>query len=382
MNSKPTKIIHLSFFNSKKPKTHPTVENGYYYIASWAGQIARRLKNRFPDMDIEVWRAEPEFDEVSFRKVFDVNAYIFPYKKPIVKRTFTYLMWKRLINLRKDHNIILNYHSLFDSFTFFSLIFLKNIDLVFFHHGGLPPGKRFSLKYSLKRILIQHYYPKAGFVTYLNDITKKYLESFMPNNKIGFLPVGADFDEMKPLQKSKARDLLKLDQNKVYAIYVGKLYRLKGVDHILNAYEKLKNKYNFSVLFVGPKFEGEPDIYNKVMKSGCKYFGAVPWTEMKYYYSAADFFIHPVFDPKVGFDVSLLEAMAANLPVVSARLNSIERDIDNLGYQVNTINEFYEKTELMIINYKDFTNVRDVAIQYFDSNDAIPSKINSIYNHL
>jgi len=64
--SKPLKIIHLtSFAKGEKPPHHAPRDSDYYFVSSWAGLIARRLKKFKPNLDIETWRAEKEFDNKS-----------------------------------------------------------------------------------------------------------------------------------------------------------------------------------------------------------------------------------------------------------------------------------------------------------------------------
>ena len=65
------KIIYYSGFINKKEKSenHPKRDEDQFYFVSCAGPIAKRIKNRAPDLDIEVWSADREFDKLSCRNI-------------------------------------------------------------------------------------------------------------------------------------------------------------------------------------------------------------------------------------------------------------------------------------------------------------------------
>ena len=380
-----TKIIHLKAFSLNKNNSFPEKQDNQFYLASWAGLIAKKIKNRHPKLDIEVWRAEPEFNHKTSRVINGINASIFPYKKPvIIKNVLTLKMLIQLRKLSKQFNVIIHYHSLFGLFEVIIPHLIPRAKLILSHHGGLPPSeKTFGLKNNILNFLLKRSYNKISFISYLNQQAKEYLEScyYNPLQKT-FLPVGADYDLMQPIEKRQARNLLDLDNSKVYAIYIGKLYSLKGVDIILDIYEKLSEKYNFSVLFIGDINSEEINIYNRIINSDCKYFGTQPHDKINLYLSAADFYIHPVFNPVVGFDVSLIEAMAVGIPVVSTRLKITQIEYNKIGYQADSIKEFEEKTEQMILNFYNFSGIREFTKKYFDANSAIPDKYANWYNSI
>jgi len=378
---KPLKIIHLSSFASYKPPSHPAQDSDYFFVASWAGLLARRLKQFKPELDIEIWHAENEFTKKTEREVFSIKGVIWPYKKPLIRKLLTIDMVRRLNELKKNYFVILHYHDLYNvRFVILFKLFCPGIKIVLSHHGGVPPEEN-TLKYQL----IKTFYNKhrISYITYLSLGTKQFLERIKLHSPLKFLPVGADFNQFKPENKAELRKELGLDPDVIYGIYVGKFYRLKSVDLILKALNELKSKYNFSVIFVGGSNTSENDLYNEVINSGCPYFGVTPWPEMVKYYNAADFYIHPAFHPTFGgIDVSWMEALACNRPVLSSKLLYLDFDYSELGILINNEDEIVEKTELMINTYKIFTKCREVSLNQLDGNTAIMKKLIKIYDEI
>jgi hypothetical protein len=103
MRNKSIKGISISTFNPDKPAYHPSPDQDQYYVQSWSGLWARRTKERYPDLDIEVWRPEPDFNKVSSRKSFGiVDSTIFPAKNFVISRTVTLEMLRRLLKYTKN----------------------------------------------------------------------------------------------------------------------------------------------------------------------------------------------------------------------------------------------------------------------------------------
>jgi glycosyltransferase involved in cell wall biosynthesis len=255
----------------------------------------------------------------------------------------------------------------------------RNVKIVLSHHGGVPPAKG-----SLKNLLCRITYRKASAITYLSSAARDYLREIkIPEKKLCFLPVGADFKVFTPSDKKATREKLGLDPRTIYGIYVGSFYRLKSVEIILNIFNKLKSKYNFKVIFVGGEDNEGNDQYQEVRDSGCPHFGRQKWTDMPYFYNAADFYIHPAFNPQFGgLDVTWIEALACNIPVLSPQLKYLDFDYSELGVIINNQEDALGKTEFMIKNHLKFAKCREIAIEQLDANNAIMQKLLAIYNSI
>lgn len=195
--------------------------------------------------------------------------------------------------------------------------------------------------------------------------------------------MGADFGLHKPGDKIKARKKLGLEGDKVYGIYAGSFYKLKSVDLILNAYFKLNDKFNFSVIFVGGENNPENDLYQEVVESGCPYFGLQKDFNMTDFYNAAEFYIHPAFNPEFGgIDVTWMEALACNIPVISPKLSYLDFDYSELGLCPVNYEDFLKKLEIMIKSFHNYTRCREISQKYLDGNIAIMEKLWGIYEEI
>jgi glycosyltransferase involved in cell wall biosynthesis len=352
-----------------------------YFVDTWSGLIARRLKQFKPDLDIEVWRVENEFDKKEVKETLNIKGIIWPNKKPIIRNLLTLAMVREINELNKEYSIILHYHDLFNLRFVIAMKFLcPGIKLVLSHHGGIPPKRG-----TLKDRLINFFYNKRtiSYITYLSLGTNEYLESIKLHPPLLFLPVGADFEQFKPINQTEIRKKLGLEPDMIYGIYVGKFYSLKNVDLILETVNELKSKFNFSVIFVGGTDTPDNDLFNEVIISGCPWYGTTSWPEMVKYYNASDFYIHPAFHPAFGgLDVSWIEALACNKPVLSPQLAYLDFDYSELGIIIKNKNELIEKTEWMIKNYKSFTKGREVSQRHLDGNSAIMEKLVKIYKEI
>lgn len=378
---KPLKIIHLSGFSKDKPPHHAAKGDDYYFVASWAGLIARRLKKFKPELVIEIWRAEDGFDKKVEKEVFNIKGVIWPYKNILVGNLLTVAMVSELNDLKKKYFVILHYHDLFNlRFIIIFKLLCPGIKIVLSHHGGIPPKNN-----SIKDILMKFLYKKnrISYITFLSPKVKTYFQSIKNHPPLQFLPVGAEFDTRKPENKLVIRKNIGLDPEKIFALYVGKFYKLKSVDLILETYYALKDKYNFSIIFVGGSNDAENDLFKEVIESGCPYFGVQYGWDMPKFFNAANFYIHPAFNPNFGgLDVSWIEALACNKPVLSPQLAYLDFDYSELGVLLKDKDELINKTEWMINNYKNFTRCREVAQKHLDGNTAIMEKLARIYEEI
>lgn len=372
---KTLKIIFITHSSKNGCLQYCDTDSDEVFVASWAGLFARRLKKYNPKFDIESWIMEPFAEKKISKNVYGLKGVIWPFRYVLIKNVLSLAMYIKLLKLSFKYRIILHYHNIFDRFVLIRFFLPPSVKIVLSHHGGIPPKKN-----SIKDLLVKFFYKCISAITYINPNVKNYLiERKISESKLFFLPVGVDFNYFTQGDKLLARKKLDLKQNFIYAIYVGKFYRLKSVDLILQIYEQLKNKYNFQIIFVGG--DAKDELFEEVKNSGCPYFFYQKYINMPVFYHAADFYIHPTFNPQFGgLDISWMEALACNIPVLSSRLSFLDFDYSELGICLNNQSEVIEKTEWMINNFHKFTRCREIAQKYLDGNNAIMEKLIKIYN--
>jgi len=169
-----------------------------------------------------------------------------------------------------------------------------------------------------------------------DDLMKFYSAS---EDNISIVPCGFCPAEMYPVRKAEARKLLRLKENEYILLQLGRLVPRKGIENVINALAKLRDKVQVSLrlLVVGGESD-EPDplstpeigrlqkIANHRGVSDIVLFTGRKSRELlKYYYSAADVFITtPWYEP---FGITPLEAMACGVPVVGSDVGGIKYSI-------------------------------------------------------
>jgi glycosyltransferase involved in cell wall biosynthesis len=164
-------------------------------------------------------------------------------------------------------------------------LLLRKTRFILSHHGRIIPGDN-TLKSTIKRRVLYSSYKRIDSVTYLRRSIKNWIGSRNNPPRLEFLPVGADFDIFQLLNRSECKKKLGLPADKIFAVYVGAFYRLKGVDQILADYEQYRSE-NFEVLFVGGTSTDE--LHEQVVKSGRRYWGYINQRDLAVILSAADF---------------------------------------------------------------------------------------------
>jgi D-inositol-3-phosphate glycosyltransferase len=215
---------------------------------------------------------------------------------------------------------------------------IKNADIVHIHDSLYPSSyqiAKFAKKFNKKIILTQH----IGFIQYksfiaklierivyntigknilnkaskilvLNEGVKDYLLKLsIPENKISFLPNGVDIKLFKPTikeNKIKIRKEYNLPLDKPIVLFVGRLVEKKGFDKLFEAKDA-----NYLTIFVGGG--NIPD--NMKNDKNVLFFGEKTPDELSKIYQLSDIFCLPSHGE--GFPLSIQEAMASGLPVIT-----------------------------------------------------------------
>lgn len=373
------KVIFIEGTELHKSKNYPSRDSDEFYLASWGGMFSRRLAKRFPGYDVSVWRAELDTVKINKRVTNGVHCQLYPYKGRLMS-VLTMQMLIELRRLSKNYHLVVCRSDLFDwIFVILLAIFVPRASIVVFHHGGKFEHPR-TLKKCISYEFLKLSYSKIDTATYLRHDAKDWMLALKKHPSLVWLPVGADFSVFTPQDKQACRKELGLEPHKIYAVYVGRMFRLKGVDVILDLYEKYKG-LNFEVLFVGANERDE--LYEDVKISGTKFWHRVDWLLLSKIYSAADFYIHPAFHPNFGgLDTSLMECLACGTPVLSPQLAEYDFESSELGICVNSFDKFDNKLQEMMKSFDSYKMCREVAIKHLDGNGQIIDKLYSLFENV
>jgi glycosyltransferase involved in cell wall biosynthesis len=245
--------------------------------------------------------------------------------------SFSYLSFlvRILVNLlikRSSYDVI-HAHYGFHSALIPALI--KRAPLVLTFHGSdalLEPFRN-KVYYYLQRFVISR---ADRIIAVSHDIKRSIIRRLgCDSEKIDVISCGVDTTVFRPMDKFKAREILKIDYESKLVLFVGKLTYLKGVDIIYECAGALPD-VDFYLAGEGPM---RCDLPN------CHFLGSVPNHQLPTWLGAADLFVLP--SRTEGTPVVILEAFACGLPVVASDVGGIPDLLSNhkTGYLLPMKNE-------------------------------------------
>ena len=152
------------------------------------------------------------------------------------------------------------------------------------------------------------------FIAISCEIDRELAAEGIPGERRRFLPNGVDIDFYKPVPDQE-RDQLrrKLDlPHGFLCVYSGRLATEKGLTFLLQAWERIAQRYAHANLLILGSGEMQSSLHKAAGKNVT--FGGYV-TETCPYYQAADAFILP--SETEGLSNALLEAMACGLPAIA-----------------------------------------------------------------
>lgn len=129
-------------------------------------------------------------------------------------------------------------------------------------------------------------------------------------NTVRYLPNGVDASLFKPVNSDRKAELRKkigLPDNKKLVLFVGRFVEKKGFDKMFEA-----RNPDYLIIFVG---SGNVPEYMRRSKDVI-FFNPMPQNELSEIYQASDIFVLP--STGEGFPLSIQEAMACGLPVITS----------------------------------------------------------------
>ena len=310
-------------------------------FVSWYARLAYQLKKFYPKIEVECWTPEKKYKEEEIKEKQRIKFRIFPTNFSVRHgMEVSFFMLKALkeeIKKAKKENkkLILHLHEYHSWQIYLILFFLKktkNIKIIAQNHGGRSPFKNLQ-KYKrlflvLPIIILMQFFEnlllkRINIFYALSDEEIDYLMG-KTNSEIKFQTMGLSNRYFKKINKKNARTKLKLNKNKKYALYIGRLTKTKGIGELLDAMKKLKD---VELLLMG---EGQGyELYkNYAMQNKIKnvtFLGLIYGDEKLLYLDACDCLILPSYTE--GAPVVLMEAIAKNLPVISTDVGGVKKMI-------------------------------------------------------
>lgn len=215
----------------------------------------------------------------------------------------------------------------------------------------------------------------SGFLVNGSE-TKKYLMSIgVEECRIFIGGMSADsIDLKKKLQKFKESESIYHDfKNQIINIngqfeqpkgltylFSGRISILKGVDHLLKAWEKHQLQYSNDHLILighGDKYDEYSNKYKT--NPSIHLIGKVDYNKIHKYYAIADIFILPTLTDN--WSLVIPEAMACGLPVATSIYNGCHTELVKEGKNGTTFDTFDQDSIIRALDYFHHQNLAEMG---------------------
>ncbi len=185
-----------------------------------------------------------------------------------------------------------------------------------FHACHGSPG--YDLAKPLGTWLLKRWFRRLHGKIAVSKPAMEFASGYFPGY-YNIIPNGVDIDHFSP-------NLLPVEEfgdGKLNILFVSRLEKRKGLNHLLGAFSQVKQQVpNSRLIIVGPGTRLRRRYEREVRRSGLKdvvFTGLVPYEELPRYYKTADIFCAPATG-RESFGLILLEAMAAGKPIVASNI--------------------------------------------------------------
>jgi len=336
------KILQISSASSSH-----SVENYEEDIyRAWNSKVAYQIKKFYPSLDVESWTIERKYKKNETKFNDGLKFRIFPtvFSKrhgiEISTKILRALKEEQKKAIKNNEKLIIHLHEHHTWQSYLILLFAKkkkNIKIISSHHGGRNPLENLK-KYKklaglLPGILLMQLFERLFFkkIDLFYSETKdetNYLKRVAPKSQILFQSMGIEEEYFENEKKDSARKKLGLKKEKKYLLFLGRVKTTKGMRELLSAMKNIKEK-NIELLIVGggADYEFYKDFAEKNKIENTKFLGPIYGDKKLSYLSACDCLILPSYTESC--PVSLMEAIARNLPVIATDVGGIPLMIED-----------------------------------------------------
>lgn len=180
----------------------------------------------------------------------------------------------------------------------------------------------------------------------LADIAAEDFRAAMAPERLGVLPLGVDTERFAPREAGWLKAHLGLDPETPVLLYVGRLERRKGVETLLEAFAKLRERQPTAILAMAG-FSTDTgaagrsllaQLNERAQALGCnegvRFLGHIGYDQLPRYYAGCDLFVAPsLMEP---FGMIYLEAMACGRVAIGCNAGGVPEIIRHgrTGYLV------------------------------------------------
>lgn len=205
----------------------------------------------------------------------------------------------------------------------------------------------------------ERWIPKhADRITYVSEFLGHEIKKLGLGQKARKITNGANIDEVKLIDQTKAKQKLGLEKETKYLVSVGNTYFPQALKTLFLALEKIKQKEKVKLLMVG-LVDINPEvrkIFSQIEKEVIL-TGSVPFEKVLVYLSAADVLVLPMENnpiEKARFPIRLGDYLASGKPIVASAVGEVkyylEKNKAGLVNNPRSIDELAENIIKLIKN--------------------------------
>jgi D-inositol-3-phosphate glycosyltransferase len=167
----------------------------------------------------------------------------------------------------------------------------------------------------------------------ISEFTAGYLRRLAPTRRVAVMHLGTDVERFSPVDstsRSEIRRRLGLPADAFVALTVRRLFFRNGLDTLLDATERLRDRRDLHVVIGGSGPERN-EIQRRIERGGLEnvhLLGFIPDADLPDYYRAADVFVLPTRTAE-GFGLVLMEAAASGIPSIATDSGAPREIIDD-----------------------------------------------------
>lgn len=185
-----------------------------------------------------------------------------------------------------------------------------SLPVVLTAHGSDVPNynpERFRLLHWLLSPLWRRVVKQAGMISCPSPTLERLILSQISDIRTRVIPNGFDPDRFDPTLERKNR-----------IVVVSRLFKRKGIQHVIEAFTSLKTQYELHIVGDGP-YRPELEVMARQSVNRVRFWGWLDNADpqLKRLYEVAAIFVLP--SQAENFPVSLLEAMASGLAIITTR---------------------------------------------------------------
>jgi glycosyltransferase involved in cell wall biosynthesis len=259
--------------------------------------------------------------------------------------------------------------------------------------GWRPSSFFFRIFISIRNRILRR---SDRFVAVSTAVSQELLSYAVNPKMIKILPNSVDISTFCPVdeaQKLALREKLAIPMENKVAIYTGRLVTYKGLPLLLDVWQKIRFKHHsVSLLLVGA---GGIDVQNCedqlkrfVEKSGLKesvrFTGEVQ--NVHEYLQASDIFVFPTNNE--AFGISLIEAMACGLPIISTSVGGVKDIVQHMQNGIviapESFQPLYDALDRLISDPSAAVNLGQTALKDARqkySTQTVTQQFIELFNH-